>query len=46
MIDAYLAYFLGILTLLVPLLIMYVLNLNFVGVNNAWQGLFCNTIIS
>lgn len=41
MLSPYLAYFLGILTILIPLLIFFVLSLNFDGVNSAWNNFFC-----
>lgn len=43
MLSPYLAYFLGIITILIPILIFYVLSLNFNSVNSAWQSFFCNS---
>ena len=42
--DPYTSFFLGILVVLVPLFIFYVLSLNFTGVNDAWQLLFCEQV--
>jgi hypothetical protein len=41
--SPYLAYVLGIITILIPLLIFYVLSLNFTTVSDAWQTSFCDT---
>lgn len=35
------AYLLGIVTILVPFLIFYALSLNYTGVNQTWDDLFC-----
>jgi len=42
MLSPYLAYFLGIITILVPLIVFFVLSFNFNSVNDAWQSTFCN----
>jgi hypothetical protein len=40
--SPYLAYFLGIITFLVPFLIFYILSLNFTAVGSAWNVTFCD----
>lgn len=42
MMSPYLAYFLGIITILVPLLMFYVFSLNFTAIDDSWQKVFCN----
>lgn len=44
MLSPYLAYFLGIVTILIPLLIFFVLSFNFNAVNDVWQGVFCDQV--
>lgn len=41
MMSPYVAYFLGIITILIPLIIFYVLSLNFNSVSDAWDRAFC-----
>lgn len=36
------AYILGLLTILVPFLIFYVLSLNYKGTSQTWDDLFCS----
>lgn len=38
------AYILGILTVLVPIIVMYSLSLNFSAIDNAWDKTFCSQI--
>ena len=42
MISPYLSYFLGILTILIPFLILYIISFNFDITQNVWSFLFCN----
>ena len=41
MISPYVSYFLGILTILVPLIIFYILTYNYIIIDNVWFSLFC-----
>jgi len=42
MLSPYVAYFLGILSIICPLLIFYVLTLNFTEIDTFWNYLFCS----
>ena len=41
MISPYVSFILGILTILVPLLILYILTYNYIIIDNIWASLFC-----
>ena len=43
--SPYVAFILGILVVLVPFIIFYVLSMNFTSVSNAYQDIFCNQAI-
>jgi len=41
MISPYLSYILGVLTILIPIIIIYILSFNYVIIDNVWGSLFC-----
>ena len=41
MISPYVSYFLGILTILLPLMILYILTYNYIIIDIIWGSLFC-----
>ncbi len=41
MISPYVSYFLGILTILLPLMILYILTYNYIIIDLIWGSLFC-----
>lgn len=43
--SPYLAYFLGIITIMIPLLVFFVLSLNFNAINDAWDSVFCTPAV-
>jgi hypothetical protein len=42
MLSPYLAYLLGLITVLLPLLLFYILSLTFTEVQRSWSSLFCS----
>lgn len=38
----YIAYLLGVITILIPIMIFFILSLNFNAVSNAWDNVFCS----
>ena len=45
MISPYLIYLLGILTILIPLSIFYVLSIIYFSFNTTWHNIFCTIVV-
>lgn len=42
--SPYLAYVLGVFTVLVPIMIFYILSINFPYVSTVYDSVFCNSV--